>query len=52
MSAWDYDRIRHALDTLEEAKRDLPAVKQQASSYENPWIVNPDEGPQFVMEDS
>lgn len=50
MSAWDYDRIRHALDVFDEVKRDLPPTKQKAR-HENTWELNPDEGPQYVLDE-
>lgn len=49
-SAWEYDRIRHALDSLEAAKREYPLPKRK-SGYENTWQLTPDEGPQFVMDE-
>lgn len=48
MSAWEYAVIRHALDTLAEAKAALPPLsrKQRAASHDLPY--DPDEGPRMV----
>lgn len=51
MSAWDYDRIRGALDAYEAAKRKYPVVQRKADAPQYTQPITPGEGPQFVPDE-